>query len=74
LQVENKNLIKKQIMKKETIYLGISFLSLVLAGFCSASMWFTADNKELIAFIIGFSLWCMIGTLSMSSYLYYKTK
>lgn len=61
-------------MKRENLYLGLSFLSLLLAGTCAVSMYTVADNKTLIAFIIGFSLWCMIGTLSMSSYLHYKTK
>ena len=61
-------------MKKENIYLGLSFLSLLLAGICILAMYTVADSKEIVASIIGFSMWCMIGTLSMSSYLHYKTK
>jgi len=59
---------------KKKIYLGLSFLSLLLAGICVLAMYTVADNKTLIAFIIGFSMWCMIGLLSMSSYLHYKNK
>jgi uncharacterized membrane protein YczE len=61
-------------MKKEKIYLSLAFLSLLMGAFCSVSMWFTESNDLLIPYIVGFTIWCMIGTLSMSSYLHYKTK
>ena len=61
-------------MKKQTIYLSLSFLSLVMAGISMLAMYNIADNQTLIAAIIAFTLSVMIGTLSMSSYLHYKTQ
>jgi hypothetical protein len=61
-------------MKKEKIYLSLALLSLLMGAFCSVSMWFTESNELLVPYIVGFTMWCMIGTLSMSSYLHYKTK
>ena len=61
-------------MKKQTIYLSLSFLSLVMAGISMLAMYTIADNQALIGAIIAFTLSVMIGTLSMSSYLHYKTQ
>jgi|LakMenEpi03Aug12_release.lakeMendotaPanAssembly.Ray.scaffolds.fasta_scaffold193880_4 hypothetical protein len=61
-------------MKKQTIYLSLSFLSLVMAGISMLAMYTIADNQTLIGAIIAFTLSVMIGTLSMSSYLHYKTQ
>jgi hypothetical protein len=61
-------------MKKETIYLSLSYLSLVMAGTSLLAIYNIADNQTLIGAIITFTLSIMIGTLSMSSYLHYKTK
>ena len=61
-------------MKKENLYLSLSFLSLVMAGTSMLAMFNIADNQTLIGAIIAFTLSVMIGTLSMSSYLHYKTQ
>ena len=61
-------------MKKQTIYLSLSFLSLVMAGTSMLAMYTIADNQSLVGAIIAFTLSVMIGTLSMSSYLHYKTQ
>ena len=61
-------------MKKQTIYRSLSFLSLVMAGISMLAMYTIADNQTLIGAIIAFTLSVMIGTLSMSSYLHYKTQ
>jgi hypothetical protein len=61
-------------MKRENIYLGLSFLSLVMAGTSMLAIYNIADNQTLIGAIIAFTLSVMIGTLSMSSYLHYKTQ
>jgi hypothetical protein len=61
-------------MKKQTIYLSLSFLSLVMAGTSMLAMYNIVDNHSLIGAIIAFTLSIMIGTLSMSFYLHYKTQ
>jgi hypothetical protein len=61
-------------MKKETIYLTLSYLCLIMAGTSIVAMYNIGDNQTLIGAIIAFTLSTMIGTLSMSSYLYYKIK
>jgi hypothetical protein len=61
-------------MKKQTIYLSLSFLSLVMAGTSILAVYSIGDNQTLIGALIAFTISIMIGTLSMSSYLHYKTK
>jgi hypothetical protein len=45
-----------------------------MAGISMLAMYTIADNQALIGAIIAFTLSVMIGTLSMSSYLHYKTQ
>jgi hypothetical protein len=45
-----------------------------MAGTSMLAMYTIADNQSLVGAIIAFTLSVMIGTLSMSSYLHYKTQ